>query len=216
MIEAKDYIGKTYNYLTILKPTEKKRGNWYVLCKCKCGNTHIARLNHILSGEIQSCGCRIYEKEKQNQGTHHIWSKNPRIDKIWNGMLYRCYNPKKDTFKHYGGRGIRVCDEWLPENNGAENFYNWAINNGYKDKLTIERIDVNGNYCPENCKWITQAEQMQNTRKSHRITIGNKTKCVNEWCRIYNIFSSTYYARKRKGLSDEEAITKPSQRRRKC
>lgn len=206
MIEVKNYIGKTYNYLTILEPVEKIHGIWYVRCKCKCGKYHVARLNHIINGGIQSCGCRLYEKEKQ--GTHHIWSKNKRIDKIWNCMLYRCYNPKKDTFKHYGGRGIKVCDEWLPENNGAVNFYNWAINNGYKENLTIERIDVNGNYCPENCKWITQAEQMLNRRNSHNITINGQTKCLAEWLRIYNI--SDYYFRygKKKGLTDEEAITR--------
>ena len=214
MMNVEDYIGKTYNYLTILNKIEKKYGCWYVLCKCKCGNYHKARLNHILKGDVWSCGCR--NKEKERTGTHHIWSKNKRINKIWNGILYRCYNPKKDAFKHYGGRGIKVCDEWLPENNGAVNFYNWAIKNGYKENLTIERIDVNGNYCPENCKWITQAEQMRNTRKNHFITIDGKTKCVREWLKIYNIRSSSFYYRKSLGYSDEEALNKENKKWNYC
>lgn len=205
MIDIKDYIGKTYNYLTILKPLEKRHGNWYVLCKCKCGNTHIARLNHLLTGGVQSCGCKTHEKGKT--GIHYVWSKNPRINKIWNGILYRCYNSKKDTFKHYGGRGIKVCEEWLPKNNGAENFYTWAINNGYKDNLTIDRIDVNGNYCPKNCRWITMKEQATNKTNNHLITINGITKCLSQWLREFNVVKNTYYYRKSIGFSDEEALT---------
>lgn len=205
------HIGETYNYLTIVEILEIQGRNRYVLCKCKCGNFKKVRLSHLTSNNVKSCGCMYGEKDRY--GTHHICSKDMKLYGVWHRMVDRCYYTKGDNYKYYGGRGIRVCDEWLPKNNGVVNFYNWAINNGYKKGLTIERIDVNGNYCPENCKWITQAEQMLNTRNSHKITIDGKTKSLKEWCEIYDIFPATYYQRKKKGLTDEEAFTKKKRTR---
>jgi hypothetical protein len=126
-------------------------------------------------------------------------------------MIRRCYEPKCDHFIYYGGRGILVCDRWL------ESVDNFIDDMGKcPDGFSLDRIDLNGNYCPENCKWITQAEQMRNTRKNHFITIDGKTKCVREWLKIYNIRSSSFYYRKSLGYSDEEALNKENKKWNYC
>lgn len=136
-----------------------KKAMW--LCKCECGNTTITNTHNLKSGNTTSCGCSR-TKLKQNI---------PRLYRIWNGMKTRCSNPNKKEYKNYGGRGIKVCDEWLK----YENFYNWAINNGYKDNLTIERINNDSDYEPSNCTWITIQEQQKNKRKP-KIREVNKLK----------------------------------------
>ena len=107
-----------------------------------------------------------------------------KLHNLWRCMKQRCYNKNKDNYKWYGGRGISVCDEWL---NNFMSFYDWAINNGYKDGLKIDRIDVNKNYCPENCRFITQKEQCRNTRKNKYITYKGIKKCYSEWEEILHI-----------------------------
>ena len=106
-----------------------------------------------------------------------------RIYEIWANMKYRCNNKNCVNFKNYGGRGIRVCEEW----NAFENFYKWAIDNEYSDNLTLDRIDVNGNYEPENCRWATWEEQANNRRRNSRITYNGETHTISEWARIKNL-----------------------------
>lgn len=118
-------------------------------------------------------------------------------------MKQRCYNENNTRYKHYGGRGIAVCDEWR---NNFQAFYDWSMANGYKDTLTIDRIDVNGNYEPNNCRWITNKEQQRNRRDNKLYTINNVTKCLSEWCEIYNINYSTAHYRLLKGLTIKQAL----------
>lgn len=120
-------------------------------------------------------------------------------------MNERCYNKNNKRYKDYGGRGIKICDEWLKDNT---RFFNWALNNGYNDNLTIDRIDVNGNYEPNNCRWTTLQQQNRNTRRNRYFTINGVTKCLKDWCTHYNVPCNTVRYRLKQGLTIEQALTK--------
>lgn len=126
-----------------------------------------------------------------------------RIYSIWHNMKSRCYYNKSDKYKYYGGRGITVCDEWR---DSFKAFYAWAMANGYRDDLTIDRIDVDGNYEPSNCRWIDMLAQNNNTSKNHYITHNGETKTAAEWARQYGINRSLFTTRIRRGWSFEKAI----------
>ena len=128
-----------------------------------------------------------------------------RLYNIWANMKARCRNERNPEYKRYGERNIKICEDWLT----YSNFRQWAISNGYNEKLSIDRIDNNGDYCPENCRWTTPKEQANNTRKTRFITIGDKTHSVSEWSRILGIKQSTLNMRLNKyGWSEEKALTK--------
>ena len=129
-----------------------------------------------------------------------------RLYRIFYDMKTRCYNKKRKTYKNYGGRGIIMCNEWL---NNFDNFYNWAINNGYKDNLTIDRINVNGNYEPNNCRWVIMREQFHNRTDNVYFIINNKKKCLAELCEEYNMPYQTVRKRLERGKNIIEALTKP-------
>jgi hypothetical protein len=117
----------------------------------------------LISGDTKSCGCLQKEIAKATFTRHGKWSS--RLHVIWSSMKTRCYNQKHSKCKYYGGRGISICDEWLRD---FQAFFDWAMANGYRDDLTIDRIDVNGKYCPDNCRWITIAEQQKNKRNKEK------------------------------------------------
>lgn len=133
-------------------------------CICDCGNIKTVLLEVLLNGHSTSCGCEQKRRASESNLKHGYADKHPLYLK-WKNMKKRCNNPKATLYKNYGGRGISVCTEW----NDFENFYNWAINNGWKEGLTIERRDVNGNYCPENCTWETIKVQANNKTDNHYI-----------------------------------------------
>lgn len=126
-----------------------------------------------------------------------------RLYKIWGDMKNRCNNPNNTVFKFYGARNIGVCKEWEQ----FEPFRDWATNNGYTDELTIDRIDVNGNYEPSNCRWVTMKEQSRNKRNNHFVTYNNETHCLSEWAERYNINYKMLFKRLKSGWSFEKAIT---------
>lgn len=130
---------------------------------------------------------------------------NTRLYNIFRYMKARCNNPMRPDFKHYGGRGITICAEWL---NSFEAFYNWAINNGYAENLTIDRIDVNGDYCPENCRWVTMQTQCLNRKSNRKITAFGYTYTISQWAQITGLKFTTIKGRlDRLGWSAEKALT---------
>lgn len=177
------YINKKYNKLTILSIVKNDSEMWKtkVLCKCDCGNEKVITLSNITNGRTKSCGC-IQKASKKKQKTHG--KSKTRLYKLYYAMVYRCYNTKSNDYKDYGLRGITVCDEWL---NDFMSFYNWAYANGYNDDLTIDRIDNNGNYEPNNCRWVDNTTQANNKRTTKYLTYNNKTQSMKQWANELDI-----------------------------
>jgi hypothetical protein len=174
-----DLTGLTFGRLKVLKLLDKrtKWGNRYYLCECQCGNQKEITGKDLRSGQTVSCGC--YNKEKS---TKHGMYKS-RIFNIYRGIKDRCFNKNRPEYIYYGGKGITICEEWSDKENGFINFYKWAIENNYDDNLSIDRIDGNGNYCPENCRWVTHTEQMRNTSRCTYLSKDGKTQTIAEWSR---------------------------------
>lgn len=158
----KNISGQSFGLLTVIKLDHTKNGRSYWLCKCQCGNECIAARDSLLRGDTKSCGClrvdNILQVSKLNM---RHGQKKTRLYSIYHNMIQRCKNSNRNDYNRYGGRGITVCQEWLDD---FINFYNWAINSGYNEELTIDRIDVNGNYEPNNCRWATWEVQRLNKR----------------------------------------------------
>lgn len=191
-MKFKDISGQKFGRLTVIyrlhNHHDNKNTHW--LCVCECGNlTEVSRPN-LINGHNKSCGCLNAEKRKTTH-TKHGKCKT-RIYTIWINMKSRCYNKNDKAYKNYGERGIKVCDEWL---NNFEAFYDWSINNGYNDSLTIDRIDVNGNYEHSNCQYVTMKQQARNKRNNRNITINGDTRCLLEWCETLGLKYQTVFAR---------------------
>lgn len=209
-----DLTGKKFGKLIVVeKHSKDKWGGWNWLCKCDCGNEAVVSGGHLRSLKTKSCGCS--HKESKNF-THKMTGS--RLYVIWQAMKSRCYYEKNINFKNYGGRGIIVCEEWqefLP-------FYEWAMANGYDENAkrgdcTIDRIDVNGNYEPNNCRWINCKQQANNTRKNHFIEYNGKIQTVSQWADELGVKPDSIFNRLQKGFTEEEAlILKIYERRKKC
>lgn len=212
-IKRENLTSQRFGRLTVIEFSHKKGDKTYWKCKCDCGKEVLVRSDALKTGHTNSCGCynkEILRKAKWNE-THG--KTNSKIHSIWFNMKNRCYNPNTDEYSNYGGRGIKVCDEWLGEH-GAENFIKWAFENGYDEnadfgKCTIDRINVNQDYCPENCRWATMKEQANNKRNNRYITYNGETKTLKEWCEYYNLNYDTVKRRIYSGWSVEEAFFKP-------
>lgn len=202
-----DLTGQKFGRLTVIEYVGKDRTNntkWR--CACDCGKEKVILGKNIRYGKTKSCGC--YNREK-NTGIKHGQSRT-RLYHIWRGMLVRCYNPNDSGYKYYGGRGITMCDEWK---NDVNAFSKWAMSNGYRDDLTIDRIDVNGNYEPSNCRWATIKEQENNRRNNHFVTYKGETHTIAEWSEIIGMNHQTLYNRLYYCKGDiEKAFTKPIRR----
>lgn len=138
---------------------------------------------------------------------HNRKYRNERLYRIFHDMKSRCYLPTFSRYEYYGGRGIKICLEWMNKN-GFDNFYNWAMDNGYSDNLTIDRIDNSKNYSPENCRWVDMKVQNNNTRKNHYYTHDGETKTISQWADIYNIHRCVLNNRLRRGWTFEDATSK--------
>lgn len=191
MQNKSDIVGEKFGRLTVLKYNHSNKNYIkYYLCKCECGNEIVTRKSNLLNGKTKSCGCLQHDITSRRCYIHGL-SKS-RTYRIWKNMKQRCYNPKASRYENYGGRGIKVCDEWL---NDFMNFYNWAMANGYRDELSIDRIDVDGNYEPSNCRWVTNKKQQNNKEKNRLVTYKGVTHSVSEWADILGVGWTTLRAR---------------------
>lgn len=200
-----DLTGRKYGRLTVIKHIGKDKYNNAIWeCKCSCGNIINTRGSTLRNGKIKSCGCLHKEMTKQlakNNITHNM--SNTRLYRTWQSMKSRCYYKQNNRYKYYGANGVKVCDKWL---NDFQTFHDWAIKNGYNDNLTIDRMDVNGNYEPNNCRWVTNEEQQRNKRNNKTYTIDGETRCLSEWCEKLNLNYNTVQTRLHRNWSIEKAL----------
>ena len=203
MTNIDEFIGKKFGKLTIIEFSHKKQkyasngkknGNdFYYKCKCDCGNETISRIADLKKGKASSCGCYRVERTK-------ITNKKYESNEFWDTKLYktyskikdRCFNKNCKHYDNYGGRGITMCEEWR---NNYQLFYNWAIANGYKEGLSIDRINNNGNYEPSNCRFATSTVQNNNKRSNFYITYNGKTQTAKQWADELGIKYTTLKSR---------------------
>lgn len=192
-----DLTGQRFGMLTVvLYDSDSKK--WK--CKCDCGNLKAVSRGHLKDGHVKSCGCFRSERAIRKNYKHGFYGT--RIYKIYFGMIQRCENPNNPAYGDYGGRGIKICEEWRGEN-GFLNFYRWAMQNGYSDVLSIDRKLVNGNYEPNNCRWATQGEQCNNVRRN--IFVGKNT--LKQECVLLGLNYNTVYMRIKRGWSVADALS---------
>lgn len=204
----KDISGQRFGRLTVIRYldiTERKKKNKNWLCRCDCGEYTTANASILKCGTKKSCGCLAIENSRRPR--KHGMSKT-RIWNIYQGMVKRCNNKEEPAYKDYGGRGITICDEWTG-NEGMEKFFDWAFKNGYKDDLEIDRIDVNGNYEPSNCRWATPSQQSRNKRNNIRIEYNGRIQTLPDWCDELGLEYNMIYLRYKRGWSTDRMFTQP-------
>ena len=198
-----DLTGQKFGRLTVIQYDHSKNGTYW-LCQCDCGKTKVIKGTSLTGKLTTSCGCKSREMCIE-RSTKHGMTKT-RLYSIRQGMIARCCKENATSYPKYGAKGITVCDEWLGQD-GFVNFYNWAIDNGYEEHLTLDRIDSSGNYEPSNCRWATYKEQANNTKATVFLTYKGETKSASEWSEIVGISQSCITGRKNKGWTDEKCLT---------
>lgn len=208
-------IGMKFGRLAVLKEIEKNKNLRTFECICECGNKKIVFKKYLKNGETKSCGCLKKEYLKNKTiGLKHGMSRT-KFYKMYDSIKKRCLNKNNKDYKNYGGRGIKICEEWLNKENGFINFYNWAIENGYKEGLSIDRINNNGNYEPKNCRWITNKEQQRNTRNNVFLNYKGETHCLVEWSEILGISKTCIKGRYFRNLPIEKILSTKDLRKEK-
>lgn len=205
-----DLTGKKFGRWTVLERSKTNNQCWK--CRCECGVEKDVYQSALINGKSKSCGC--YNKELVSIRAHKHGMSHDRIYNIYYNIKNRCNNPNDGRYKDYGGRGIKVCDDW---ENSFNSFYEWAIKNGYQNNLTIDRVDNNGDYCPENCRWATAEQQSNNKRKTVFLEFGGVKQSLKQWTDFMEWKYSKYYARTRRGKQTfkEEEIRQIEERLKK-
>lgn len=205
-----DLTGKTYNCWTVLsfdnEHSTRDHKRW--ICKCKCGIVRSVDRANLVNGISKSCGCYSRERARNRRNAHH--ESKTRLYKVWVNMRKRCRNPHDKSYLRYGGRGIKVCDEW----NDYLVFKAWAMSTGYDEsaaygECTLDRINVNGGYSPDNCRWISTAQQSYNRRSNHRITYNGETLTIREWEEKLHLRKGIVSSRLHRGWNEIRALTTP-------
>jgi hypothetical protein len=181
---------------------------YFYKCVCDCGKEIIVSERSLKSGNTKSCGCLNHDKIIERNTKHNL--SRTRLYKEYHGMKKRCYNKNARSYKDYGKKGIVMCKQWLDD---FVQFYEWALANGYSDGLTIERIDIRQNYCPENCKWIPIGEQAKNTSRNKYYEINGIKHLIGDWCKIYDIPFTCVRHRLERGWDLQKALSTPNGRK---
>lgn len=192
-----DLTGKTFDLWTVLREAPRKNGRVHWLCRCQCGMEGLVQTSDLCSGK--SRGCAVCGKTSTVHGMHGT----PEYI-VWKRMRARCSNPAAAEYVNYGGRGIRVCDRW-------NDFALFLSDMGRRPSKnhSIDRIDNDSGYCPENCRWATRTEQNRNSRKNHVLTFNGETRCISEWAEFAGVKTNTLLMRLRRGWSIDLALAVP-------
>lgn len=208
--QLKDITGQKFEKLTVINrigSNKIRQATW--LCQCECGNKIIVTGIDLRRGKVKSCGC-IRRENLLKKITKHNKSKS-KLYKVFIGIKGRCYNKNNYQYKNYGGRGIEVCREWLED---FINFDNWAMANGYREGLSIDRIDNNGNYCPENCRFVDNTIQQRNKRNNKYLAYNGENLCIADWEKKLNFSQGAIKTRIKCGWTVEQIIETPSNKTR--
>lgn len=198
-----DLTGQKFGRLTVIERAESENGQTRWLCECECGNKKAVISSHLQRGYTKSCGCLNREMVIDRNRKHG--HRGDRIYYIWCAMKRRCCVSSSPKYDYYGGRGITVCEEWLHD---FQAFYDWAVANGYRDDLTIDRIDNDKGYSPDNCRWVTNKEQQNNKRNVRELTYNGKTQTISQWANETKIPHKKIWSRiSRLHWSVEKALT---------
>lgn len=190
MSQFKDITGQKFGRLTALYRLHNIEGRTKWLCICDCGNFAEVMTYSLSTGHAKSCGCYQNDRLIESLATHY--KCHTKLYKVWSSMKKRCYNKKCNSYKNYGARGIAVCDEWK---HNFQTFHDWAMDNNYQEGLSIDRINVDGNYEPNNCRWTDRTTQNRNRTNNISYTIDSETHCLKEWCEILNLNYHTVHSR---------------------
>lgn len=208
-------VGHRYGRLSVVK--ESHRANGVVWdCVCDCGEWHKAKTGHLRAGVVLSCGCAQRDAGRETGRKHGYkrgihWLSHSPLHHCYDNMIARCYNPDNDRYPSYGGRGITVCEEWLGD---RKEFYFWAVHAGWEQGLSIDRIDVDGGYSPENCRWVTMAQQQRNTTRSRFLEWNGVRMTVVEWAEHLGVRPQALQHRVTRGWDAERIFTQPFRGRR--
>jgi hypothetical protein len=212
MAKNYDLVGKRFERLLVVCLKMKGKSKYWN-CVCDCGNITVVTTSHLISGHTVSCGCRSKENRDKRNFKHGLCLKSRRLYRIFHAMKLRCFDKKHRNYSDYGERGITVCSEW--ENN-IESFFEWALANGYDDTKSIDRIDNDKGYSPDNCRWATNAEQARNKRDNVYLTINGEKHVLSDWARIKSIDRSTLANRIKKGWDIDKALNTPARNKKAC
>ena len=204
----RNFIGMRFGRWIVISFDEEyyqraKKDGW--VCKCDCGSIKTVRGSTLKNGESQSCGCLQKELASKRHSKHSGFGT--RLYNVWDSIRQRCNNPRNKAYHNYGGRGIKICSEW----DDFDKFREWAFANGYDDsakhgKCTLDRIDNDGMYSPDNCRWCSMKEQSQNKRDTIRIEYNGSVRTLSEWADETGIKYCTIWKRYSRGLTPEDIL----------
>ena len=200
---TKDFTGKVFHYWTVMSYAGQNSQGYYSWnCRCICGSKRVLAGSGLKRGKYYSCGCH----KRRNYVIYHCHDK--RLNGIWHGMIHRCHNEHRDRYNDWGGRGINVCDEWR---NNFDTFADWSLSHGYSSNMQIDRIDNDGDYTPENCRWASSIEQGRNTRRNHIMMAFGEEKCIAQWAEDSRciVCPGTLSTRLSRGYAIDVAMTTP-------
>lgn len=212
-----DLVGQRFGRLIVDRYAYSRNAVFW-LCKCDCGGENIVRAALLRDGTVRSCGCGSREAAIENcRKGRKVNSYIPEhlrkpLKDCYGNMIKRCTDPRSDRWYCYGARGITVCNEWQGVK-GRHNFYKWALAAGYERGLQLDRIDVNGNYCPQNCRLVPHLVQANNTRRNHMLTWQGKTMSIADWARELGISYSSMIHRVQRNWPIERMMSQPQRRR---